>query len=172
MAKVFANCDKCNREIYYGDNYVALAKNIEKAISLSSSDDKQVQILDSELLLTICSNCAVLLHYDLSSALNKIILVDTSITRQQEEKILDLADFDANGRDPLFQDAARIVVQNQIGSTSLIQRRMKLGYNRAGRLMDQLEAAGVVGPNMGSKAREVILKTEAELNLFLARMSI
>lgn len=73
---------------------------------------------------------------------------------------------DANDRDPLFEDAARLIVQNQMGSTSLIQRRMKLGYNRAGRLMDQLEQAGIVGPNVGSKAREVKYKTEAELNEF------
>jgi S-DNA-T family DNA segregation ATPase FtsK/SpoIIIE len=87
-----------------------------------------------------------------------------------DEKELDARDFDANNRDPLFEDAARLIVQNQVGSTSLIQRRMKLGYNRAGRLMDQLEAAGVVGPNQGSKAREVIIKTDAELSVFLAHM--
>jgi DNA segregation ATPase FtsK/SpoIIIE, S-DNA-T family len=87
-----------------------------------------------------------------------------------DEKELDPRDFDANNRDPLFEDAARLIVQNQVGSTSLIQRRMKLGYNRAGRLMDQLEAAGVVGPNQGSKAREVIIKTDAELSVFLAHM--
>ncbi len=88
-----------------------------------------------------------------------------------DEKELDARDFDANNRDPLFEDAARLIVQNQVGSTSLIQRRMKLGYNRAGRLMDQLEAAGVVGPNQGSKAREVIIKTDAELSVFLAHMN-
>ncbi len=88
-----------------------------------------------------------------------------------DERDLDAKDFDANNRDPLFEDAARLIVQNQIGSTSLIQRRMKLGYNRAGRLMDQLEAAGVVGPNQGSKVREVIIKTDAELSVFLAQMS-
>ncbi|MDM9357859.1 DNA translocase FtsK, partial [Klebsiella pneumoniae] len=54
-----------------------------------------------------------------------------------DEKDLEGKDFDANDRDPLFEDAARLIVQNQMGSTSLIQRRMKLGYNRAGRLMDQ-----------------------------------
>ncbi len=57
--------------------------------------------------------------------------------------------------DDLFEEAARLVVSHQSGSTSLIQRRMKLGYNRAGRIMDQLEAVGIVGPNVGSKAREV-----------------
>ena len=56
---------------------------------------------------------------------------------------------------------------NQIGSTSLIQRKMKLGYNRAGRLMDQLEAAGIVGKNLGSKAREVLVKTDHELQEML-----
>ncbi len=87
-----------------------------------------------------------------------------------DEKELGDKEFDANNRDPLFEDAARLIVQNQVGSTSLIQRRMKLGYNRAGRLMDQLEAAGVVGPNQGSKAREVIIKTDSELSVFLTQL--
>jgi len=88
-----------------------------------------------------------------------------------DEKELEGKDFDASDRDPLFEEAARLIVQNQIGSTSLLQRRMKLGYNRAGRLMDQLEASGVVGPNLGSKAREVLIKTDAELDEFLQTLS-
>ena len=84
-----------------------------------------------------------------------------------DEKDLEGKDFDLNDRDPLFEDAARLIVQNQVGSTSLLQRRMKLGYNRAGRLMDQLEAFRIVGPNQGSKARDVLVKTEAELNEIL-----
>ena len=84
-----------------------------------------------------------------------------------DEKELEGKDFDMSDRDSLFEDAARLIVQNQIGSTSLLQRRMKLGYNRAGRLMDQLEAAGVVGPNQGSKARDVLIKTEMELQQHL-----
>ncbi|MEN9685489.1 MAG: hypothetical protein RLZZ28_1275 [Bacteroidota bacterium] len=87
-----------------------------------------------------------------------------------DEKDMEGRDFDASDRDPLFEDAARLIVQSQMGSTSLIQRRMKLGYNRAGRLMDQLEAAGVVGPNQGSKAREVLFKTDMELQDFLDNM--
>ena len=87
-----------------------------------------------------------------------------------DEKEMEGRDFDASERDPLFEDAARLIVQSQMGSTSLIQRRMKLGYNRAGRLMDQLEAAGVVGPNQGSKAREVLFKTDMELQEFLDSM--
>lgn len=84
-----------------------------------------------------------------------------------DEKDLESRDFDLLNRDPLFEDAARLIVQTQMGSTSLIQRRMKLGYNRAGRLMDQLEAAGIVGPSQGSKVREVLYKTEMELEEYL-----
>ena len=84
-----------------------------------------------------------------------------------DEKELEGKGFDLSDRDALFEDAARLIVQNQIGSTSLLQRRMKLGYNRAGRLMDQLEAAGIVGPNQGSKARDVLIKTEMELQQHL-----
>ncbi|MRG45653.1 DNA translocase FtsK [Chitinophaga sp. SYP-B3965] len=87
-----------------------------------------------------------------------------------DEKELEGKDFSLADRDPLFDDAARVIVQNQQGSTSLLQRRMKLGYNRAGRLMDQLEAAGIVGPNLGSKAREVNVKTEADLEEILNSM--
>ncbi len=87
-----------------------------------------------------------------------------------DEKDLEGKDFSLLDRDPLFEEAARLIVQNQVGSTSLIQRRMKLGYNRAGRLMDQLEAAGVVGQNQGSKARDVLIKTEAELDQHLVAL--
>lgn len=80
-----------------------------------------------------------------------------------DEKELEAKGTDLTDRDSLFEDAARLIVASQVGSTSLLQRRMKLGYNRAGRLMDQLEAAGVVGMNQGSKARDVLIKTEADL---------
>jgi S-DNA-T family DNA segregation ATPase FtsK/SpoIIIE len=87
-----------------------------------------------------------------------------------DEKELEGKEFDLGDRDSLFEDAARLIVQNQLGSTSLLQRRMKLGYNRAGRLMDQLEGAGIVGPSQGSKARDVLIKTEAELMQRLEEM--
>ncbi|MCD6010822.1 MAG: cell division protein FtsK [Flavipsychrobacter sp.] len=74
---------------------------------------------------------------------------------------------DLKNRDKLFEDCARLVVQMQSGSTSNLQRRLNLGYNRAGRIMDQLEAAGVVGPTNGSKPREVYYKTEGELEQYL-----
>jgi len=75
--------------------------------------------------------------------------------------------FDPNERDELFEDAARIIVAHQQGSTSLLQRKLKLGYNRAGRIIDQLEQAGIVGPFEGSKAREVKVSGEMALEQFL-----
>ena len=79
---------------------------------------------------------------------------------------------DPNERDPLFEDAARIVVQTQQGSTSMLQRRLKLGYNRAGRIIDQLEKAGIVGPFAGSKQREVKVATEFALEQFLKDLDL
>lgn len=78
-----------------------------------------------------------------------------------------ITEFDPSERDSLFEDAALIIVQNQQGSTSLLQRKLKLGYNRAGRIIDQLEAAGIVGHFEGSKAREVLIYNEAELEQHL-----
>ena len=74
---------------------------------------------------------------------------------------------DLKNRDEYFDDAARIVVMNQTGSTSAIQRKFSIGYNRAGRIMDQLEAAGIVGQNEGSKARQVLLQDEYALEQLL-----
>ncbi|CAN5751379.1 hypothetical protein BH10BAC3_BH10BAC3_11810 [soil metagenome] len=87
-----------------------------------------------------------------------------------DERELEANRFDLSDRDKFFDEAARLIVQNQIGSTSLIQRRLKLGYNQAGRLMDQLEAAGIVGANQGSKAREVLVRSEMELEEILDRL--
>ncbi len=84
-----------------------------------------------------------------------------------DEKEMEGKDFDLSDKDSLFNDAARLIVATQSGSTSLIQRKMKLGYNRAGRLMDQLEAAGIVGKAQGSKPRDVLIHTEADLQLIL-----
>ena len=79
----------------------------------------------------------------------------------------DLGDVDMGRLDPLFEDAARLVVIHQQGSTSLIQRKFAIGYNRAGRIMDQLEKAGIVGPAQGSKAREVFCIDENDLEMRL-----
>ena len=79
----------------------------------------------------------------------------------------ELGDVDMGRLDPLFEDAARLVVIHQQGSTSLIQRKFAIGYNRAGRIMDQLEKAGIVGPAQGSKAREVFCIDESDLEMRL-----
>ncbi len=74
-------------------------------------------------------------------------------------------------RDELFQEAARTIVRHQQGSVSLLQRRLKVGYSRAARLVDELEAAGIVGPFDGSKAREVLVESEAELEAILKSLT-
>ncbi|MFA7494185.1 MAG: DNA translocase FtsK [Proteiniphilum sp.] len=77
---------------------------------------------------------------------------------------------DLNDRDPLFDEAARLIVVHQQGSPSLIQRKFSIGYNRAGRLMDQLETAGIVGPVEGSKPREVFIADEYSLEKLLSSL--
>lgn len=84
-----------------------------------------------------------------------------------EESNSGVGQIDLSDRDPLFDDAARLIVMHQQGSTSLIQRKLKLGYNRAGRIIDQLEAAGIVGSFEGSKAREVLVQDDAILERLL-----
>ncbi len=88
---------------------------------------------------------------------------------EQDEKE---TDFDPQERDDLFEEAARLIVTTQQGSTSLLQRKLKLGYNRAGRIIDQLEAAGIVGPFEGSKAREVRVANEFALEQFLKDLNM
>ena len=76
-------------------------------------------------------------------------------------------DIDASDRDALFRDAAEVIITAQQGSASLLQRKLKLGYNRAGRIIDQMEAAGIVGPFEGSKARQVLITDLATLDRLL-----
>ena len=80
-------------------------------------------------------------------------------------------DINLDERDALFDDAARVVVKHQQGSTSMIQRRLKLGYNRAGRIIDELEAAGIVGHFEGSKARQVLVRDEMALEELLNELN-
>ncbi|PKO98533.1 MAG: cell division protein FtsK [Bacteroidetes bacterium HGW-Bacteroidetes-8] len=88
----------------------------------------------------------------------------------EEGDVSAAGEVDLGKRDKLFDEAAKLVVQYQQGSTSLIQRRMNLGYNRAGRIMDQLEAAGIVGPSEGSKARQVHITDFRSLDKILASL--
>jgi S-DNA-T family DNA segregation ATPase FtsK/SpoIIIE len=88
-----------------------------------------------------------------------------------DENAEGVADIDLSERDKMFDDAARVIVQHQQGSASLLQRKLKLGYNRAGRIIDQLEAAGIVGTFEGSKAREVLIKDPVSLEERLKEMS-
>ncbi len=78
-----------------------------------------------------------------------------------------LLDTDLSNRDEMFNEAAQMIVRNQMGSTSMIQRKLSIGYNRAGRIMDQLERAGIVGPSEGSKARQVLIQDEYSLEQLL-----
>ena len=84
-----------------------------------------------------------------------------------EESESSIGEVDMNRLDPMFEDAARLVVIHQQGSTSLIQRKFSIGYNRAGRIMDQLEKVGIVGPTQGSKARDVLCMDETDLEMKL-----
>ncbi len=110
----------------------------------------------------------------------EVELITNYISRQQayttafylpeyvgDETESSVADVDMNRLDPMFEDAARLIVIHQQGSTSLIQRKFSIGYNRAGRIMDQLEKAGIVGPSEGSKARQVMCMDETDLEMRL-----
>ena len=94
-----------------------------------------------------------------------ILVLGLDETLEGEEG--DSADVDFNHLDSMFEEVARLVVSTQQGSTSMIQRKFAIGYNRAGRLMDQLEAAGIVGPAHGSKPREVLCMSEEDLQFRL-----
>ena len=83
---------------------------------------------------------------------------------------IDVGAIDMSKRDPLFEDAARLIVSTQQGSTSNIQRKFSIGYNRAGRIVDQLEVAGIIGPNEGSKARQVLVMDEYHLEQILKNL--
>lgn len=83
---------------------------------------------------------------------------------------IDASNVDMSKRDPLFEEAARLIVANQQGSTSLIQRKFSIGYNRAGRIVDQLEVAGVIGPFEGSKARQVLVLDDYHLEQILKNL--
>ena len=121
------------------------------------------------------SNCAHLKNSlpDELKSQKEIILSDDEIQKYINQEILERTSFEENSRlhisdfDSLFEDAAKIIISAQQGSASLLQRKLKLGYNRAGRLIDELESAGVIGPFEGSKARNVLISDLNELETII-----
>ena len=142
------------------------------ALHLSSVEKKKTAQMNNE----IGNNNETLIT---ETPINRIIIdteekVDTKkeeifIKEEEEEKIEYPSVNDVNmiRLDPLFEDAAHLIVIHQQGSTSLIQRKFAIGYNRAGRIMDQLEKAGIVGPTQGSKARDVLCIDDNDLEMRL-----
>ncbi len=132
---------------------------------LSSNSDiirLQCPFVDTNEIEDICEFVGNQRGYDEAYALPEFVGDDGG---QSDEK-----DVDLDNRDPMFDEAARLIVIHQQGSTSLIQRKLKLGYNRAGRLIDQLEAARIVGPFEGSKARDVLVHDLQALEETLKRL--
>lgn len=127
-------------------------------LSMNSSIIRlQCPFLDTQEIEYICEFIGAQRGYE------SAYLLPEYETDEEHEK----QDIEPGEQDPLFEEAARLIVAHQQGSTSLIQRKLKLGYNRAGRLIDQLEAAGVVGPFEGSKARDVLILDERSLEMLL-----
>lgn len=158
------NCSKTN---------IKSLKGIETLYQLTYLNCSDTEISDlgilnglQQLTYLNCDNTQVYSLDLINQRAGKIeVSYKNTPARQEGEdsgNIVDLTD-----RDALFEDAARLIVMHQQGSTSLIQRKLKLGYNRAGHLIDQLEAAGIVGPFEGSKAREVLIKDEISLERLL-----
>ena len=126
---------------------------------LSNSSDiirLQCAFVDTEEVENICSFVGNQQGYSTAYLLPEVETEDKDPTK-----------VDLKNRDAMFNDAARLIVAHQQGSTSLVQRKLSLGYNRAGRIIDQLEAAGIVGPFEGSKARQVMVMNLEELELIL-----
>ncbi|MBO0936289.1 DNA translocase FtsK [Fibrella sp. HMF5335] len=135
---------------------------------LSSNSDiirLQCPFVDTNEIEDICAFVGAQRGYDEAYPLPEFYGDDAG-NSSMEEKDVDLAN-----RDAMFDEAARLIVTHQQGSTSLIQRRLKLGYNRAGRLIDQLEKAGIVGPFEGSKARDVLVHDLGHLEEMLKNLN-
>lgn len=147
----------------HSDNYK------EQEIHLENSENKKTVVEDSKKqspisLKEIQDN--LVLEIENMNYLEKERMIDMFAKESVSEE--PISDLDPNDRDDLFEDAARLIVQEQQGSTSLIQRKLKLGYNRAGRLIDQLEAAGIIGSFEG-KARDVLFSNLNDLENYLIK---
>jgi len=136
-----------------------LVGNGDMLLSMNSDIIRlQAPFLDTEEVERVCSYIGAQQGYQTAYMLP---LYD----EEEQAEVVDLKELD-----PLFEEAAKLIVLHQQGSTSLIQRKLKLGYNRSGRIIDQLEAAGVVGPFEGSKAREVLITDEKSLDEILLQL--
>lgn len=137
-----------NQLVGRGDMLIALGSDMTRL---------QCAFIDAHEIEAITSHIAVQQAYPSAHLLPEYV----------DESAGELDEFDPDERDDLFEKAARLVVEYQQGSTSLIQRKFSIGYNRAGRIIDQLESAGIVGPYEGSKARQVMIKDLISLEQFL-----
>lgn len=158
----FLNCSKTNIQSLRGIETLSQLAYLD----CSGTKVNSLELLDAlvQLKSVNCDNTEIR-DLDLINKIKSKIDLSYQNTPAQEfesQNVIDLSD-----RDALFDEAARLLIMHQQGSTSLIQRKLKLGYNRAGRLIDQLEAAGVVGPFEGSLAREVLIKDELSLEKLL-----
>jgi len=174
--KIFAEFLKISIESEEFD-FQILNKSLTSLLDLQITNSLSQKVIEKHVLLTFqlindnYNNKVAVKNFDafknlLSQNFSKEFL-NICVEKFDSIKKIDRNDFDMNDKDSLFEDAALLIVASQSGSASLLQRRMKLGYNRAGRLMDQLEAAGIVGPNKGDKVRDVLIKTDAELREYL-----
>lgn len=136
-------------------------------LNCSSTEINDLGLLNNleQLKSVNCDSTQVADLNSIKTLESKIEISYNNTPAQEEENSVNTIDL--SERDAMFEEAARLIVTHQQGSTSLIQRKLKLGYNRAGLLIDQLEAAGVVGPFEGSKAREVLIRDEMSLEELL-----
>ena len=160
------NCGFCGNELQK-----EVKKNETSAKEYYSSWDAE-KIMDSFEENRLVDGIDYETHYDRAHRRGDVPSYITAITDKAKEIIKEMIDSDIDkadleDKDACFEEAALVLVQHQSGSTSLLQRKLRLGYNRAGRIIDQLEAAGVVGPFEGSKARKVLVRDEMELEKLL-----
>lgn len=166
MITLRANSSKDSMNILGRKDAVLLYRKGEMLCSKYGSDLIRIQgaFVDTQDILNICSYISQQQGY-----YSAYELPDPDIDKYTV--IVD-RDVDMTHLDPLFADAARLIVLNQSGSTSLIQRKFAIGYNRAGRLLDQLEKAGIVGPAKGSAPREMLVHEEVSLNKILSKYNL
>ena len=177
-------CKSCKSPNDQANNYCGFCGNeLQKEVKENETSAKEYysysdagKIMDSFEENRLVDVVDYKTHYDRAHRRGDVPSYITAITDKakeiiKEKTIRDIGNEDLMVKDDLFDEAALIVVQHQSGSTSLIQRKLRLGYNRSGRIIDQLEAAGIVGQFEGSKARKVLVQDEMELDKLLKNMN-